>query len=208
MTDLYSVHQGSNPCGSTKLIMKEIPEHPEYLVTEDGKVFSTISNRYLSTTPNSSGYLQFAVRVSVNKYKWLTLHRVLSRGYGKLPSLSSPLEVDHDDGNILNNELTNLVVRSAEEHRIKTTLQRGHILGGNRCIGCGTKIHTYRQYCINCSPAKQIINPTISKEEIEYWVQNYSWVRAGKELGLSDNGVRKRYKSLGGDPKSLRKFRG
>lgn len=187
--------------------MKQIPEHPEYYLTREGEVYSTISSKFLSPTPNSSGYLHFAVRTSCNQYKWLTVHRVLSRVYGDLPSLDSELEVDHNDGNILNNNLSNLLVRTKEEHRVKTTLQRGHIVGGTKCIECGAKIHSHRQYCIKCSPAKKIINPTISKEDIEYWVQNYSWVRAGKELGLSDNGLRKRYKALGGDPKEIRKIR-
>lgn len=45
----------------------------------------------------------------------------------------------------------------------------------------------------------------ISAEEIEYWVLNFSWTRASKELGLSDNGLRKRYTKLTGlNPKTIK----
>lgn len=45
----------------------------------------------------------------------------------------------------------------------------------------------------------------ITAELIEYWVRKYSWTRASKELGLSDNGLRKKYKMLTGlNPKDIK----
>lgn len=184
----------------------QIPEYPEYLVSEQGEIYSTITNRYLKPTINGKGYYHFAVRVERGVYKWLLLHRVISRVWGDLPSLDSDLEVDHDDTNKLNNSSSNLVVRTKQEHYDKTTLERGKAIGGNKCITCGTRIHSGREYCIQCSPAKQVKNPDITAEQIEYWVKNYSWIRAAKELNLSDTGLRKRYTKLTGkSPKEIKK---
>lgn len=36
--------------------MKQIEEYPEYFVTEQGEVFSTISNKVLSQAVNKGGY--------------------------------------------------------------------------------------------------------------------------------------------------------
>jgi len=174
---------------------KEIPEHPEYLVSPSGKVYSTKSNRLLSVSKQSAGYFRFAVRKD-NKTVFLLLHRVLARVFGSLPSLDSELEVDHDDGDKENIALDNLVVRTKEEHRIKTTISLGRVVGGKR--------KQERKF----PDCERYGGDNITSEEIEYWVSNYSWVRASKELGLTDNGLRKRYKRLTGKcPKSIVKLK-
>ncbi|EDA1231429.1 HNH endonuclease [Salmonella enterica subsp. enterica serovar Derby] len=185
---------------------KPIPEYPEYLVSEKGEIYSTISNKYLKPTINGKGYYHFAVREDTNKYKWLQLHRVICRVYGNLPSLDSEMEVDHNDRNKLNILPSNLVARKKKDHYDKTTLERGKTIGGTRCIVCNKRIHSGREYCINCSPVKQTKSPEITAEQIEYWVSKYSWTRAAKELNLSDNGLRKRYTKLTGkSPKEIKK---
>lgn len=49
--------------------MKQLPEYPEYLITEDGRVFSTHVNRFLSKRINNRGYHYFAVILEPNVYK-------------------------------------------------------------------------------------------------------------------------------------------
>lgn len=108
---------------------KPIPEYPEYLVSEKGEIYSTISNKYLKPTINGSGYYHFAVREDTNKYRWLLLHRVICRVYGNLPSLDSEMEVDHNDCNKLNILPSNLVAREKKDHYDKTTLERKNYRG-------------------------------------------------------------------------------
>ena len=180
-----------------------IPEHPDYLISKDGLVFSTRTNRLLSIRKNNRGYLYFGVNGSNTN---ILLSRALARVYGGLPSLDSPLEVDHDDTDKLNNELSNLVVRSKIEHQVKTSLERGFTpLEKSNCEVCGISITSGAKRCRE-HYKEALRTSEISPESIEYWVSNYSWVRAAKELGLSDNGLRKRYKSLTGkDPKTIKK---
>lgn len=59
-------------------------------------------------------------------------------------------------------------------------------------------------YCGHCY-SQPLVNNAITVKDIEYWVINFSWTRASKELGLSDNGLRKRYTKLTGkSPKEIR----
>ncbi|EJO9576569.1 HNH endonuclease [Salmonella enterica] len=173
--------------------MKEIPEHPEYLISETGEVFSTKVNRMLSIQINTSGYPFFTVQYN-GKSKHLLLHRVLARVYKDLPSLDSELEVDHNDTNKLNFALNNLIVRSKAEHILKTIEERGLNTDKNYCPVCGKEIAKRATFC-----KQHCQNPQeITVDQIEYWVLNYSWSRAAKELGMSDNGLRKRYTRLTG----------
>jgi hypothetical protein len=100
--------------------------------------------------------------------------------------LDSDLEVDHIDTNPTNNNIKNLQALSKEDHLDKTLSDKGW----SRRLP---------------SLPRELKYKDITAEEIEYWVTNFSWVRAGKELGLSDNGLRKRYKLLTGKcPKTIK----
>lgn len=72
------------------------------------------------------------------------------------------------------------------------------------CNNTYSPTNSNRIYCsVKCS--QSVYKVDISLEDIVYWVTNYSWVRAGKELGISDNGLRKKYKKLSGlDPKLIK----
>ncbi len=185
------------------LMFLEIPEYPEYSINTLGQVLSSKSGNILIHHTNSSGYLYVSLWID-GRNKNLLVHRLLARVFKDLPSLDSDLEVDHKDRNKTNIELNNLVVLTKEEHNLKTLKDLGYISKLDRCCEvCGVQISKNATLCREHSnPTK---NPQITIEEIEYWVRNYSWVRAGKELGLSDNGLRKRYKSLSGkDPKNIK----
>lgn len=124
--------------------------------------------------------------------------------YLDLDSLSSDMEVDHIDSNVFNNKLCNLQVLSKEDHLSKTHGEWRNL--SNKVCACGTKLyeHNTSGKCITCYNQSRI-SDGITPELIEYWVGNFSWTRASKELGLSDNGLRKRYKKLTGlDPKSIK----
>lgn len=180
-----------------------IPEYQDYLISPSGEVYSTKSSRLLSISTNTSGYKYITVRKD-NKSKNLLLHRVLAAQFLKL-DLFSNLEVDHRDCNKLNNSLDNLQILTKDEHIIKTIEERGLRVRQQEYCSCGT-IKTFgAKVCSSCQ-SKPIVSETIEQAQIEYWVTKFSWVRAQKELGMSDTGLRKRYRQLTGkDPKCLTK---
>jgi hypothetical protein len=115
--------------------------------------------------------------------------------------------VHHKDHDRTNNSLTNLEVLSHSEH----ARLHSQVLEETLCKQCKVIFLPKKSTQIFCSPicySNSRITKNISSEDIVYWVSNYSWLRASKELGLSDNGLRKRYKSLTGlDPKSIKKIK-
>lgn len=181
----------------------QIPEYCGYFISPEGEVYSTKSNRLLKIFTNTSGYRYITVRKD-NKSKNLLLHRVLAAQFLGLDLLCD-LEVDHKDCDKLNNSLGNLQILTKPEHIIKTIEERGLRVRQQEYCSCGT-IKTFgAKVCSSCQ-SKPIVSETIEQAQIEYWVTKFSWVRAQKELGMSDTGLKKRYRQLTGkDPKCLTK---
>lgn len=175
-----------------------IPEHPEYLVNSKGSVYSTKSNKELSTWINNKGRVLVTLSLNgVNKHYQVS--RLVAGVFGNLPSLDSDLEVDHINSNKSDNDIANLNALSRAAHLEKTL---GKPFEAKVCSYCGGPVSSKNtKLCLSCIPLK---SQDITVEQIEYWVKTFSWVRAGKELGLSDNGLRKRYTKLTGkSPKDI-----
>lgn len=183
-----------------------IPGWEEYEISKEGLVYSHKVGRVLINSINTSGYYFITFTDIFGKQKRFLIHRLLAFVYLDLPDLCSSLEVDHNDGNKRNNSLSNLVVRDREEHLNKTLKPRGlsRITQETLTCSCGKPKSKRATLCKDCHINSTMINKEITVEQIEYWVTNFSWIRAAKELGLSDNGLRKRYRNLSGkDPKEL-----
>ncbi len=184
-----------------------IPDFPEYLVSEDARVYSTKTNKLLTPYNNGSGYLIVCFTYNHIRYQKL-LSRVVASAWLGLKLGDTTKEVDHKDRNSLNNHKDNLQVLDIVEHQDKTLKDQGLVRNtGSIICKCGNikeKRHSTCRVCFKSN--KLLICPEITATQIEYWVSNFSWTRASKELGLSDTGLRKRYKRLTGkDPKSIKK---
>jgi hypothetical protein len=179
----------------------KIPNFEQYSINKAGEIFSDKVDRLLKAQRNQRGYEFIRLHENGNQYSFL-VHRLLALVFLDLTSLDSPMEVHHIDGNIYNNQLSNLEVLSSEEHLAKTHGQLK--LQSNCCCGVKLSEHNSSGKCITCYN-KYRVDDGITIDLIEYWVKNYSWVRASKELGLSDNGLRKRYNKLTGlNPKLIK----
>lgn len=86
-----------------------IPEYPQYLISRDGRLYSTKTNKLLTLFLNNRNYPYYSLCID-GKTKNLLVSRILAYVFKDLPSLDSDLEVDHNDGNTLNFELSNLIV--------------------------------------------------------------------------------------------------
>jgi hypothetical protein len=183
----------------------EIPEYSDYLISKDGLVYSNKSSRLLTIHTNTRGYKYVTFSIS-GKNKNLLLHRLLAYMFLDLKSLDATyIEVDHIDRDKTNNSLDNLQVLSQTAHRNKTVADNGfNIREQKYCTQCGEKINYANKSGICIKHIE--IGDSISIDQIEYWVKNYSWTRASKELGMTDNGLRKLYfRKTGKDPKKLKK---
>jgi len=102
-------------------IITPINEFPNYMVTDDGKVFSKRSNQYLNPFERN-GYLRVTLCNHQNR-KTKPIHRIVAITYIQNPNNLS--EVNHIDGDKHNNKIENLEWVSRQEnvnHRMKNGL--------------------------------------------------------------------------------------
>lgn len=81
------------------------PLFNDYYATEDGKIYSGKSNKYLSTRKSKRGYL--LVNLSIDgKCKTFSVHSLIAKAY--IPNPDNLPEINHKDGNKENNTVSNL----------------------------------------------------------------------------------------------------
>lgn len=96
----------------------------DYEITKDGQVINKNTRHVLKPQPNAKGYL----RVSISK-KLVFVHRLVAEKY--VPNPNNLPQVNHKDGNKLNNNADNLEWVSNLENR-KHAVKTGLHLSGER----------------------------------------------------------------------------
>ena len=88
-------------------------EFGNYLISNRGQVFSLLTNKLLSLSPNSTKYLTIKI-FNKGEYKTWFVHRLVATVF--IDNSENCLEVNHKDGNIYNNFVENLEWVSHEEN--------------------------------------------------------------------------------------------
>ena len=78
----------------------------EYLLFENGDIINLKNNKKLNPYSNGVGYLRIGVYVGNKKHKCFYMHRLLASAF--LDNPYDKKEVNHIDGNTMNNSLNNL----------------------------------------------------------------------------------------------------
>lgn len=86
--------------------MKKLQGYSKYNITEDGVIYDTILQRYVSTYLSSDGYVKCTLKSDSGKRKTFSVHRLVATLYIENPL--DKLEVNHKDGVKINNSMSNL----------------------------------------------------------------------------------------------------
>ena len=91
--------------------LKPIPGYyGDYLVTEFGKVWSNLSNKFLTPYDNGDGYL----RTRLGRENTEQVHRLVAKAW--IPNPDKLPVVHHKDGNRQNNHVSNLTWCTQQEN--------------------------------------------------------------------------------------------
>ena len=101
----------------------EIQDYPNYLIYEDGRVWSKYKNIFLKTDVNTTGYLRVCLRNGKNKRMFI--HRLIAIHY--IPNPDNKPCVDHIDHNTQNNNISNLRWVTIRENSSNRTDQNEYI---------------------------------------------------------------------------------
>lgn len=86
--------------------LRVIPQFTDYFASRDGRIFSTISDKYLTPWSNGDGYLKVSVLNSDSHKVKMYVHRLILFAFSGLPP--EGMECCHFDGNPKNNSIENL----------------------------------------------------------------------------------------------------
>jgi hypothetical protein len=101
-------------------IIRDIPDYPNYQISENGEVYNKITGRELKHKLGNRGYYY----VGLNS-KNVRIHRILAQIF--IPNLKNKDCVDHIDRDKLNNNLNNLRWVSHRENMINKDLPSGGV---------------------------------------------------------------------------------
>lgn len=86
-----------------------------YFIDEEGNCYNGVRGNYLKGQISNSGYLSYNLSLPNGKKKRLYAHRLTATAY--IPNPLNKTEVNHKDGNKLNNNIENLEWVTASENQ-------------------------------------------------------------------------------------------
>jgi hypothetical protein len=104
--------------------LRLFPLNENYGVTIDGDVYSIVRKKWMNKRVTQSGYHEVNVKIESRKSGYCFLHRMVLMSWGAMPP-EGKNEVNHIDGNKVNNHVSNLEWNSRSEnirHAVKNGL--------------------------------------------------------------------------------------
>lgn len=122
-----------------------IPSFPVYSASNYGRIRNDGTGRIMHTYPNTRGYLALTLRRD-NKQVPQMVHRLVAEAF--LGGPHPDLDVNHIDGNKVNNYIENLEWCTREEnvrHAVRTGLRKGPRRRRVRIVETGDEFESLRE---------------------------------------------------------------
>ena len=156
----------------------------DYIITKDGKIINKKRGNTLKPQLNGKGYL----RVSIGK-KLQFVHRLVAEKY--IPNPNNLPQVNHKDGNKLNNSVDNLEWVSNQENRNHALKNNLHLCGEKCSWSKLTEQDVY--YILDNYPKKTIkdlaLKFGVNRNTISDIIHHRSWKQLKRYAELSQNEV-------------------
>ena len=94
-------------------------------VMHSGLIFRFVRNRKWKLMPNINNEKYGYNRLTINKKNFYR-HRIISHAFQNLDITNSKLQIDHIDGNRLNNNIANLRIVTAQQNQWNHTKAKGY----------------------------------------------------------------------------------
>ncbi len=104
----------------------EIQDYENYLIYDDGRVYSKKYKRFLKPALHKDGYCMICLSKN-NKPKQFLIHRLIALHY--IPLIDDKDFVDHIDRNRTNNDISNLRWVNRSENNINTPVYKNNKCG-------------------------------------------------------------------------------
>lgn len=96
-----------------------------YMVDENGNIYNTKRHKFIKQGVNQKGYVRVALACSDGVSRYFLLHRIIMESFFPIDNCEE-MQINHIDGNKLNNSIYNLEWCTAKEniaHSIRTGLR-------------------------------------------------------------------------------------
>lgn len=153
-----------------------------YAIEEDGRVWSKTTHKYMKTSIDKNGYPTISLKNDRNGYSHFGIHRLLMIAFSPIENMEN-MQVNHIDGNKLNNNLSNLewvtceqnLKHVRENHLNNTFGQKGAVHPNSKITEQEAKLII--QLHEEGFTRKEILSrvPNATKNIISSIIQNKTW---------------------------------
>lgn len=144
-------------------MQKPIPNYENYLVDENGNVFSKNIGRYLKQRINEKGYKYVTLYKNDIRRKWF-IHRCVACAF--LPNPLNLPQVNHKDENKQNNHLSNLEWCDNSYNQMYGNARKNRI---EKIIGRKVPDDTKRKIALNQPSRKEVAQYDLNNNLVKIW---------------------------------------